>query len=286
LKRPTIPHSAIALLIGVIVACILLVACVTAPPLNGTIERKTYILSPGQVVAVEFESGQLEIEESPDSRVTISGHYSSTSSIAVETTQDPSELRIRLQAERAPFSSSKEQLVHLLVSVPSGLSLSVNTFNGEIVINGLADDVSVTTVAGNIHVNDVDGTLVLNSDRGDILVTRSRGVLRLIGSHGLLSMRDTSGIVNASSIVGSVRFTGLIKYGDSVHLETDHAPVEVQLSGNSGLRVEVKTTSGAVHCSMPGIEPMGTGCAGRFGNGEGLLSIRTVSGDVTIRPLP
>ena len=82
--------------------------------------------------------------------------------------------------------------------------------------------------------------------------------------------------------MGTIRLTGEPRAEDAIHLETDHGPVEVQLSPGASVQVAVSTTSGVITCLLPGLHPEARGCSGVLGTGAAELVIRTVSGAVTL----
>jgi DUF4097 and DUF4098 domain-containing protein YvlB len=141
-------------------------------------------------------------------------------------------------------------------------------------------------VSGDIQARNLSGAVVLRSGRGDIQLSGSSGELKVLGEHGVLSIAETHGDVAASTIMGAIRYTGAPGKGDVVHLETDHGPVAIQLEQGSDLVIVIKTTSGVLTCGLPGVEAVVSGCTGTLGNGAGALTVRTVSGEVTLLPGP
>jgi hypothetical protein len=86
--------------------------------------------------------------------------------------------------------------------------------------------------------------------------------------------------------MGKVVFDGMVQDGDSVHIETDHGSVSVNLKRDSALSFEARTTSGEMVCLLPYLSSTTRTCDGKIGVGNGGLKIRTVSGTVTMQLLP
>ncbi len=99
-------------------------------------------------------------------------------------------------------------------------------------------------------------------------------------------MQNVHGETAASTIMGNVVFEGLIEAGDTIRLETDHGAVSVNLSADSAMTLQVNSTSGDVTCMLPDVVSSTRTCDGKIHSGDGSLSIRTVSGAVTLQLIP
>jgi DUF4097 and DUF4098 domain-containing protein YvlB len=132
----------------------------------------------------------------------------------------------------------------------------------------------------------VTGEMALRSNRGNITVQESSGVVSVVGNYGRLTAQNVRGDISASTIMGNVVFEGLIQTGDTVRLETDHGAVSVNLSADSALALRVSSTSGDVTCLLPEVASSTRNCDGALRSGGGSLTIRTVSGAVSLQLLP
>jgi DUF4097 and DUF4098 domain-containing protein YvlB len=117
-------------------------------------------------------------------------------------------------------------------------------------------------------------------------VQDSSGKVSVVGNYGLLTLERISGDIGVSTIMGTVTFKGAIGAGDKVRLETDHGPVTVRLAKESTVNLKVSSTSGDVACLLPGLSTSLRSCDGKFNSGDGALTIRTVSGAVTLQLIP
>lgn len=176
--------------------------------------------------------------------------------------------------------------VHLLVEVPPGVAVRVEAETASVTVIGLQGDVEASSVSGDILVEGVEGEIAARSNRGDVRVLDSRGRISVAGNYGLLLLEGLQGDIGAATIMGTIRFNGLVRSGDTVRLETDHGPVEAGLAPGSDFAFEVHSTSGELACMLPGAGFSGRACSGVAGYGAGSLTIRTVSGAVTLRLLP
>ena len=241
-------------------------------------ETRTYPLEPGMPVDIHLDSGQVTITHGESGQVVLSGEARLPNLQDLDVTLDPNGLTIR--------ADSPGSLLNLALQVPSGTPVKVTTFDAEVKAQDFTGHLDVTSTAGDILIDHMQGLAVLRANRGDVLIESSQGEFHLPGNYGLLSLTNVSGIIEASTIMGTIRYQGRVDAADQVMLETDHGPVEAWLNPDSDVMVVVRTTTGVVDCVIPGLSPEGAGCAGQMGNGEGLLQVRTVNGEVDIKTAP
>ncbi|RJP49820.1 MAG: hypothetical protein C4586_06820 [Anaerolineaceae bacterium] len=181
---------------------------------------------------------------------------------------------------------SSNPAVHLEVSIPNNIALTIETDSASIAVREYTGELEAASVSGNILVEDVYGDITMRSNRGDAIVQNSAGTISMVGNYGLLILDNARGHIGVSTIMGNVVFNGSILMGDDVRLETDHGSVSVHLSANSALGIQVRSTSGDVVCMMPHAVSSTRTCDRETNSGGGRLSIRTVSGAVTVQLLP
>ncbi len=261
-------------------------ACVGSARPQSPLASQTLPVSSGQSVVIEMNTGTLAILTSGDNQLEITGQTSSPPKTSYQVTQTTSEIHISAQYNKPLFSASSSAPLALEVRLPAGTPLRVETFDAGVTISDYQGSVSITSVSGDIQAQNLSGVVTLRSGRGDIQLSGSSGELKLLGEHGVLSIAETHGEVGASTIMGTIRYSGAPGKGDAVHLETDHGPVAIQLEPGSDLAIGIMTTSGTLTCGVPGVEAVIRGCTGTLGHGAGTLTVRTVSGEVTLQPGP
>lgn len=261
-----------------LISVILFTSCSGSEKEIQTLETRTYSIEPGMPVDIHLDSGQVTITNGENGQVILSGEARLPNLHDLDVTLDPNRLIIR--------ADSPGGLLNLDLQVPSGTTVKVTTFDADVKAQDFTGNLDVTSTAGNILIDHMKGLAILRANRGDVLIESSKGEFHLPGNYGLLSLTNVSGIIEASTIMGTVRYQGRVDAVDQVKLETDHGPVEAWLDIDSNVTVIVGTTTGVVDCVIPGFSPEGAGCAGQMGNGEGLLQVRTVSGEVDVKTAP
>lgn len=223
-------------------------------------------------VVVNFPSGTISIYPSQDPQI------SSYAKLA-----NPENLQIKQKTSVLTFELEKgDRQDELELYIPDGVSLQINTYSADISANGLAGEISIRSTSGNITLDSFDGQINLWAGRGNISVLNGTGELVLFGEHGNLSVEDFNGSVSMTTIMGTINYTATNVDKPSTHLESDHGAVKVLLTDQIGAKIEVVTTSGFITCSGVGLSQTVDGCTGTIGNGDGEISIRTVSGKVDL----
>ena len=183
-------------------------------------------------------------------------------------------------------NNSKTPPLRLVVRVPPQLQASIETDRASVTIRNYQGELEAASTSGNITAERIAGIFILRSNRGNITLRESAGKVNAVGNYGALTFQDTSGETSASTIMGNVLYEGLIQADDTVRLETDHGSVSVKLSADSALTLQVRSATGDVACMLPGIDSTTRTCDGTIASGGGSLSVRTVSGAVTLQLLP
>jgi DUF4097 and DUF4098 domain-containing protein YvlB len=172
------------------------------------------------------------------------------------------------------------------ISVPRETAVNAQTVSGDLDLNGTRGPARLESVSGDVNIENLQGPMRIKSVSGDVQCT------------------DYVGSVEGSSVSGDVDIRGRVRAcelhtvsGDiSIDLEPEVGGRESRLKTISG-DVEVglitstcvcdyHTASGDLECEVPA-RVMREGRKDRtvvIGDGRSRLSVRTVSGDLTIRP--
>ena len=172
------------------------------------------------------------------------------------------------------------------ITVPRETAVNAQTVSGDLDLNGTRGPARVESVSGDVNIEDVQGPMRIKSVSGDV------------------HLGDYYGAVEGSSVSGDVEIRGRVRAcelhtvsGDiSIDLEPESGGRESRLKTISGdvdvgmltssCVCEYHTASGDLECEAPA-RIMREGRKDRtviLGDGRSRLSVRTVSGDLTIRP--
>ena len=257
--------------------------CVSTPGQYTNLESRVVDVTDEQAILIQVDHGEITLLASDDSHVRIDGQILFLDELEYQVDSTEKQISVKIFSHRDDISRAPLKTV---IRLPQNKQVKVETDNASVLIQGYQGDVEIASTSGDIKLEQTTGNLTLCSNRGNITVQDSSGVVSVVGNYGLLTLQSVSGEIAASTIMGNIVFSGLIHQGNAVRLETDHGAVSVNLSADSALTLKTRSTSGDVTCLLPGVTSSTRTCDGEMRSGDGSLSIRTVSGAVTLQLIP
>lgn len=258
-------------------------ACSSTPLQYTDLESRVVDAANIQSILIQVDYGEVTVLKSEKGQVEIEGQALFAGELEYQVNVTEKQITMKVFVHRV--NSSKVPL-RLIVRVPRGMQVKIETDKASVLVQEYPGELDVDSISGDITVERAIGAMTLHSNRGNITVRESSGDISVVGNYGALTIHDTSGTTSVSTIMGKIVSEGRIQGGDIVRLETDHGAVSVLLSADSALGIQVRSTSGDVACMVPGMSPTTRTCDGTMNSGGGSLSIRTVSGPVTLQLLP
>ena len=174
---------------------------------------------------------------------------------------------------------------YVRVSLPRKANLDVQTTNGRVVVRRIEGVGSVRTSNGRIEVDGVLGNFEMRTSNSRINCTRLEGDFRLGTSNGRIEVLDGRGTFDAETSNGRIRFRGEILSRKESRLVTSNGSIDATLRGEPSLRVSARTSNGSIVCDRD-MEIQGERkkrqLEGVIGGGEGVLTLRTSNGSITI----
>ena len=218
-----------------------------------------------------------------------------------------------------PQGQAYDAEVDYTLSVPQGARVSIRVASGDIVIAGVQGELRAESVSGAISVTSAGDVRLLRSVSGTVSVDGAAGTeltastisgsitarrvkartidLRSVG--GALRVVDgESDRVSMQALGGAVEYAGRIDRNGRYELLSRTGQVLVTPAGNDGFDVDVITMNGGFRSDFPltlrdgggpagrggrGAVRRGTAVRGTFGDGGGLLTLRSATGGVAIR---
>lgn len=258
-------------------------ACATRPEQSTELEARVVDPMEARSILIQVDHGEVVILESGDSRVRVEGQVLFEDELEYTVSSTQKQISIKVFAHR---NSSSKVPLHVVIKLPKQMQVKVETQSASVSVRDYAGEMEIASTSGNLTTEHVDGKLTLRSNRGNIAVLQSSGFISVVGNYGGLKMQNVHGETAVSTIMGNVVLEGLIEAGDTIRLETDHGGVSVNLSADSAMTLHVSSTSGDVTCMLPDVVSSTRSCDGKIHSGDGSLSVRTVSGAVTLQLIP
>ncbi len=203
---------------------------------------------------VEDRGGEIVIEPA-------GGGFGRFSGVDVEVKAgDPAAIRARLASGNLTVS-------------PPAQSLHVDSASGNVTAGDVVDGVAVKTASGDVRLGSVGGRVEATAASGDIHLAAGSDEISARTASGGFYCGDAGGGVTAHSASGDVdvrRFTG-----DSFNAKTMSGDVRLGVTSGRRFSVSLQSLSGKVRTDFPV-------ASGDAGTPEARLTIKTVSGDVTV----
>jgi hypothetical protein len=252
-----------------------LIGCSNAPDNDNILIEQLYPADSIEIIQIELGQGSLSFRSSTENVIQISLNT---------TTNDPM-ISISDETLNVDFSDSQSNN-SLILSIPEGLFLLVNTYSADIHLNEISGTADIHSSAGKISLIDFQGDAQLRTGRGDIIITGGEGNLVLIGEHGTLSVEQFNGSVSMTTIMGEIIYSASENSSGEIHLETDHAPIKANIPLSTDYEININSSGGVIVCAGSTISRTSTGCTGKTGEGTDVFEIRSVSGRIDFNILP
>jgi hypothetical protein len=220
-----------------------------------------------------------------------------------------------------PQGQSYDAEVDYMLSVPHGTRVSIRGVSGDIAVTGVQGELRAVSIDGAINVTSAGDVRLLRSVSGSVLVEGVAGTDLTASTVGgsvtarkvkarTVDLRSVSGTlrvlesesdrVTMQTVGGAIEYAGRIGQNGRYDLRSRTGQVSVTPAGNDGFEVDVVTVDGRFRSDFPltlresrrpgtrgpggrGGLRRGTAVSGTFGDGGGLLTLRSATGEVTIR---
>jgi len=220
--------------------------------------------------------------------------------------RDGDEITIKVKTRRR---NSRDIDSDLVVRIPQGSSLEINTVSADIEVVNVSGEQSLESVSGDIETEAYDSDMDVNSVSGDLEVEgnnqsmRSRlstvsGDIDTENLAGEISVESVSGdlvVANGSfsraslgTVNGEIVFHARLLDDGRLDIETVNGAVDVEFDGDVSARFDIETFNGAIrNCFGPDavrVSEYTPGYELKFteGGGSGRVTIETLNGAVRI----
>lgn len=199
-------------------------------------------------------------------------------------------------------TNTKGQLV---IGVPAGIPVSINTASGGVELRGDfgAVDLTGTLASGDVDFAGAARSLSLNLASGDVTVKAEKpfqrfsaesasGDIHLMGgaadahietASGDVRVENLSGPVDVNAVSGEVTLTwDKFVPGSKVDVEAVSGSVSLHLPAGVSLAGKLETVSGSIEVTLPG--PVKTDRREvQLSGKDGTIAVETVSGDIDVK---
>jgi putative adhesin len=172
------------------------------------------------------------------------------------------------------------------ITVPRETAVIAQTVSGDLDLHGTRGPARVESVSGDVNIQDVQGPIRIKSVSGDVQCTDYVGSVEGSSVSGDVEIRGRVHTCELHTVSGDISIDLEPEIGGrEIRLKTISGDVEVGLLTSSCI-CEYHTASGDLDCEVPA-RVMSEGRKDRtvvVGDGRSRLAVKTVSGDLTIKP--
>ncbi|MEK6208090.1 MAG: DUF4097 family beta strand repeat-containing protein [Chloroflexota bacterium] len=172
------------------------------------------------------------------------------------------------------------------ITVPRETAVDAQTVSGDLDLHGTRGPARVESVSGDVNIEDVQGPMRIKSVSGDVHCADYFGAVEGSSVSGDVEIRGRVRACELHTVSGDISIDLEPEIGGrESHLKTISGDVEVGMLMPSCV-CEYHTASGDLECEAPA-RIMREGRKDRtviLGDGQSRLFVRTVSGDLAIRP--
>jgi DUF4097 and DUF4098 domain-containing protein YvlB len=283
-----------------------LAALATIPPaFAGTPIKEHAAADPAGRVEVSNTAGTVVVTGWPRSEVEVTGTLGEgTERLEFSSVDNVTRVKVIL-----PRQSRHVEATDLVVKVPAGSSIAVNTVSADIRATGVRGSQRLQSVSGDLHTEAAAEDVECKTVSGDVTVTGSdqRGLLTVTTVSGDANVSRVAGEVNGNTVSGNfaiamgeasrsrLRSTsgdlglkGRVSPDARVDFESISGDVRLDFAGPVGAEFDVSSFNGVIrNCFGP--KPVRTseytpGSELRFreGGGTARVRIKTLNGDISV----
>jgi hypothetical protein len=208
-------------------------------------------------------------------------------------------ISVEPESERGPAGRADVE-----ITVPAGMDVKIESFMGEITVNGVQGNVEAETLEGDVTVRGGQGAIKVASMSGRILVEDAHGEIdvesaarevRIVNSSGRIVGETMGGAivfenVNASSVdVGSVGgfiwYDGTFQPGGTYFFGTHGGFVTLVIPEGASAQFDLSTFHGQIEDNLDGENRIATSRDGytlQVGAGEAIVEAETFGGRISV----
>lgn len=170
------------------------------------------------------------------------------------------------------------------LTVPANSRVRARTGSGSLRVEGVTGPVEATSGSGRTRVADVARGVTVEMGSGDVELTAVTGDLDVRTGSGSIDVTGSSLTLRAETGSGRIQVEGTS--GGAWILDAGSGDVSIDLPDDAGFEVDARTDSGTVRIDRPVPVPDEARrgeLRGVVGDGGPRMTLRTGSGDITIR---
>ncbi len=159
----------------------------------------------------------------------------------------------------------------IYITIPSDISLSLDSSNGEITVSGTKSDLDCNTSNGSLTIRDTNGDATLRT------------------SNGAINIEDHAGNIDAKTSNGKIDADITIPDDGKCIMKTSNGSIDLSIPPDTSAEISANTSSGRIEIKDLEIvlyNAKKTEIEGKIGSGKGVIDLETSNGSITLKRMP
>jgi DUF4097 and DUF4098 domain-containing protein YvlB len=223
---------------GVMLAALLAVGTAwAAQPVS-----KSVPIGPGGEVDIEVLSGKVTIQAGSGGLVEVTGTLGDgVEELEIDADEDGVSIEVEYDEE---YHGRQEVSTDLLVKVPAGVSLSVETVSASILVSGVTGEMDLESVSGTIEVSGMPAGLDVETVSGNISIESAPPESDIASVSGKIDIQAAGGLIDVENVSGKIMIHGgVIDGGD---LESVSGDITCHAMPGPGNDLDIETMDGTI----------------------------------------
>ncbi len=204
-------------------------------------------------------------------------------SIGVQHSVSADVLEIEVQI---PRKSARHAVVHVELLVPRATTVTLNSTNGKICLEGLERSVNARSSNGSIAITDVNGDIDVTTANAKVSCHCTHGHLKARSSNGKIEVDRHQGSIDAATSNGVIRASLESLNAGGISLTTSNGRIVLDLPEAADADVDIRVENGHIRNDLELSDPESDAegrVRGRIGKGGIPIRLRTSNGTVALR---
>ena len=199
-------------------------------------------IGPGGEVEIEVLSGKVTIQAGSGGLVEVTGTLGDgVEELEIDADEDGVSIEVEYDED---YHGRQEVSTDLLVKVPAGVSLSVETVSAVIAVSGLSGEMDLESVSGNIGISDMPAGLDVETVSGNISIESAPPESDVASVSGMIDIQAAGGLIDVENVSGKIMIHGgVIDGGD---LESVSGDITCHAVPGPGNDLDIETMDGTV----------------------------------------
>lgn len=266
---------------------------VTAQAAENHKEARLDIVSGGSVNVVNA-AGSVTLHSAPAGRQVIVSYTTYSGKIEVDQNANRQRVELRTHALAGEKPAADEARVDFDITVPPGVSVSVNTVSAPITADGLSGEITLSSESGQITVrNAAKSHLYARSMSAPMLLsnlTNSRVEAQSNG--GTVKLENVTGPrIEVGTSSGNIDYRGDCSGGGAYIMTTHSGAIDLVLPPTASVDLAARSSKGSVENEFPLQEKthqvflpqQGRSFAGTSNSGSSSVELQSISGKIRVK---